>query len=848
MPIPVGSRFGPYEINNLIGAGAMGEVYRARDTRLNRDVAVKVLPKSFTEDPDRLRRFTLEAQSAGALNHPNILAIFDIGAQDGAPYMVSELLEGESLRARMTRGKLSATRAVDVARQIASGLAAAHGKGITHRDIKPENLFVTKDGRVKILDFGLAKVAPPATAEGTQATQGGGTEPGVVLGTLHYMSPEQVRGNPADHRSDIFSFGAVFYEMLTGVRPFRGESAVEAMNAILKDEPPEAPAGTPPALDRIARHCLEKEPDQRFQSASDIGFALESMSSGSQTSGAPAPPAEKTAPPGRWMRWALAATVLWAVVSTVWVFRTRSATASSPAFRRLTFRHGIVGSARFAPDGNTLVYSASWDGDTNQVYSIRLDSPEYHPPVIPGASLLGVSAAGEMALLLKPRTVAFTTVGMMARLPFSGGAPREVLDRVEWADWTPKDDLLVVRQGETGNQLEFPVGKVLYRTAGFISNPRFSPDGGRIAFLHHPRVNDDSGEVAVVDLAGKSQILAGGWRTAWGLAWMPTTGEIWLTAAPGGSKRELLAVSLDGKRRTILPQTGNLTLEDISKTGRVLLQSSSAQMRLRLVGPDGKDRDFSWLDWSLGTGIAADGSGVVFFESGEGAGNHPVSYYRKADGSPAVKLGVLSRPRLSPDGKSVLGFDTQSSEIAILPIGAGETKRLPVPGLTVTASDWLGGARGVVFAGNEAGKGARLYSIDIAGGKPRPITVEGVAGNPFVSPDGVYVTAVKSGQVILVPLAGGDPVVCAGLEPGERPSGWASDSTALYVMRRGSLPARVFKVNWKTGRRELWKEVTPRDTGGVSDISGIQIALDGKSYAYSYRQTLSQLHLVEGLR
>jgi dipeptidyl aminopeptidase/acylaminoacyl peptidase len=828
----------------------MGEVYRARDTRLNRDVAVKVLPRSFAEDQERLRRFTLEAQSAGALNHPNILAIYDIGTQDSLPYIVSELLEGEALRERLAGGKLSVGKAVDYARQIASGLAAAHTKGITHRDIKPENLFITRDGRVKILDFGLAKLTQPEVPSGTAATLAAGTEPGLVMGTLGYMSPEQVRGRPADARSDIFSFGAVFYEMLTGARAFRGESAVETMNAILKDEPAEAPAGTPLLLERIARHCLEKDPDQRFQAAGDIGFALESLS---QAAGPALPVAEKqTAAAGKWLRWALAGVVVACALTGVISFLAgaRSERRPSPTFRRLTFRHGVVGSARFAPDGNTLVYSASWDGDPTQIFSIRLDSPEYHPPVVPGASLLSVSAAGELALLLEPRTVAFTTIGTLARVPFSGGAPREVLEKVEWADWSPNGEPAIVRQGEKGNQLEFPVGKVLFRTAGFVSNPRFSPAGDRIGFIHHPRSNDDSGEVAVVDLAGQVRTLSRQWGSAWGLAWMPPTGEIWFTAAPGGSKRELLAVSLSGVQRTILPQTGNLTLEDISRSGRVLLNSLSQQMKLRFVGPEGKERDLSWLDWSLGTGIAADGSAVVFFESGEGAGEKAVSYYRKTDGSPAVKLGNISRPRLSPDGKAVVGLDSQEVELAVVPIGPGEARRLPLPGLTVGFVEWQRDARGVVLLGNEAGHGLRLYVMDLGGGKPRPITAEGVAaGTPLVSPDGKFVTAVQaSGQVILVPLAGGDPVICQGMEVGERPSAWTADGTALYVTRRGTLPARVYVVNWQTGRRELWKEVTPRDAAGVPDIGGIHVTPDGKSYAYSYRQTLSQLHLVEGLR
>ena len=835
----------------------MGEVYRARDTRLNRDVAIKVLPSSFAPDQEQLRRFTLEAQSTGALNHPHILAIYDFGTHEGLPYLVTELLEGESLRERLKRGKLGVPKSIDYARQIAAGLGAAHAKGIIHRDIKPENLFVTKDGRVKILDFGLAKVNStlPAAKDGTLSLE---TSPGAVLGTVAYMSPEQVRGQAVDHRSDIFSFGCVLYEMLSGQRAFAGPTPADTMSAILNEDPPELAnfeSALPPALDRMVRHCLEKNPEERFQSARDLTFALESLSQVSQSFSGSGMKSAISVKGGRRSlgRWALALGFLLLAATGVisYLLGVRSERRPPPVFQRLTFRRGEVSSARFAPDGNTLVYSASWEGDPTEIFSIRFDSPEYHPPVIPNASLLSVSSSGEMAVLLNPRTVAFQTTGTLARVPFSGGAPREVLEKVQWADWSPDGNLAIVRDGEKGNQLEFPIGKVLYRTAGFISNPRFSPTGDRVGIIHHVRANDDSGEVAVVDLNGQIKTLTQKWGSAWGLAWMKTTNEIWFTAAPGGSKRELLAVTMSGTQRTILPQTGNLTLEDISQSGRVLLNSLSQQMKMRFVGSGEKgQRDLSWMDWSLATGISKDGSAVVFFESGEGAGEHTVGYHRKTDGSPAVKLGNVSRPRLSPDGKSVVAIDESRDELAILPVGPGEAQRIHLPGFTLVFVEWLPDTRGVVFLANEANRGLRHYTLALSGGSPRSITPEGVTASvPVVSPDGKYIVAVSSsGQVLLFPITGGEPVICQGIEIGERPYSWSADGTLLYVMSRGSLPAKVYRVNWKTGQRDLWKEVAPPDAAGVPDISAPVITPDGLSYAYSYRQTLSQLHLVEGLK
>ncbi|HXM79850.1 MAG TPA: serine/threonine-protein kinase, partial [Thermoanaerobaculia bacterium] len=283
MAIAPGTRLGPYEILVPIGAGGMGEVYRAKDPRLGREVAIKVLPASFSFDPERLRRFEQEARAAGLLNHPNITAVYDIGTENQAPYVVTELLEGETLRGALAGGRLSARKAVDYALQIAHGLAAAHEKGIVHRDLKPENLFVTKDGRVKILDFGLAKLTHTEEGSGVTnlPTATAGTEPGVVLGTLGYMSPEQVRGRPADARSDIFSFGAILYEMLSGKRAFHGDSAADTMSAILREDPPELSVtnqNISPGLDRIVRHCLEKNPEQRFHSAHDLAFDLETLS------------------------------------------------------------------------------------------------------------------------------------------------------------------------------------------------------------------------------------------------------------------------------------------------------------------------------------------------------------------------------------------------------------------------------------------------------------------------------------------------------------------------------------------------------------------------------------------
>ena len=356
MELVAGARVGPYEVASLLGAGGMGEVYRARDLRLGREVALKVLPASVASDVDRLRRFELEAKAVAALNHPNILAVFDIGNDDGRSYIASELLEGESLRTRIAGSALPVRKALDYAIQIAHGLAAAHDKGIVHRDLKPENLFVTRDGRVKILDFGLAKLlpsesAPVSSQDFTLSQAVEGTTPGTLLGTVGYMSPEQVRLLPVDARSDLFSFGAILYEMLSGQRAFRGETPTDTMHAILRADPPELSLGqnTSPTITRVVRHCLEKSPDERFQSARDLAFDLQAITE-----------ASVVVPPAPWefrpfsLRPFATVGLLLASCAVFYLIGHRTSRTPPPSFQRMTFRSGLVFSARFGADGRQL--------------------------------------------------------------------------------------------------------------------------------------------------------------------------------------------------------------------------------------------------------------------------------------------------------------------------------------------------------------------------------------------------------------------------------------------------------------------------------------------------------------
>jgi len=861
MELAKGTKLGPYEIQSPLGAGGMGEVYRARDERLGREVAVKVLPGKVAGDPARLRRFEQEARAAGQLNHPNIMAVYDAGEHEGSPYVVFELLEGETLRQRMGGTALSSRRAVEYALQIAHGLAAAHEKGIVHRDLKPENVFVTRDGRVKILDFGLAKLTQNEADQsgGSQIpTMEAGTGPGVVMGTVGYMSPEQVRGRPADHRSDIFSFGTILYEMLSGRRPFEAESSVELMNAILKEDPPELSSTgktLSPGLDRIVRHCMEKSPEQRFQSARDLAFHLEALSGDS---------VERVALPAATRgskRIGLGVVLAIAAIAAVaglggglLMSRHGGAVHAPPEFRKITYREGTIFTARFAPDGDTVIYGAAWSGEPMKLYSARRAGGGSRALDLPPAEILSISKTGEMAILVGRRILTgWSSIGTLARVPLAGGAPKMVMEETSEAEWAPSGgDLAVARYVDGTFRLEYPPGKVLHQSSGWISNVRFSPDGRRIAFVDHPGFGDDLGHVAVVDLEGHVTSLTNDLANSNGLAWRPDGTEILYSAATGEGNGGLFAVGMGGGYRQILSTPSSVNLMDIADDGTFLF--SAVDRRRGIVGraeEASAEKNLSWMDWTRPVDISSDGNDLLLEEQGAGGGPRYSMFIRTLAGSPAVYLGDGLARALSPDGRWALSVPIDDPETLVLvPTGPGEKRTLKVAGLKVRMAEFHPDGERIFFLATREDGQRGVWSLPVDDGTPEQIVPADALPRGFsVSPDGTLLAEIGvDDSCFIYPLDGGKPRPVKGIEPNDILKRFSEDRRALYVAQENEVPAKVYEVDLQTGERRLLMSLQPADRAGVIGVDYIRLGPGAKSYVYSYRTYLSQLYVAEDIR
>ncbi|MDX6458517.1 MAG: eukaryotic-like serine/threonine-protein kinase [Acidobacteriaceae bacterium] len=872
----IGETISHYRVIEKLGGGGMGVVYKAEDTRLGRFVALKFLPDEVARQLPVLDRFRREARAASALNHPNICTIYDVGEEDGRAFLAMEYLEGQTLKHRIDGRPLPIDFVLDLGIQIADALDAAHAKGIVHRDIKPANIFITKTRQAKLLDFGLAKIDSRrdlnATANGD--TMKDLTSPGSALGTVAYMSPEQARGEELDGRTDLFSLGATLYEMTTGRPAFDGNTSAVIFESILNRNPVpphQLNPDLPPQFERILDRSLEKDRDLRYQSAAEMRAEMKILkrtldsqrtatAQSTSTSGSTAaPPAilPRAAKGGGLWPYAIAAAaaVLLAGLALGWFLHAANSRTQLPVYRQLTFRRGTVRSARFTPNGQSVVYGAAWEGKPTELFITSPESPQSRSLQRRGEELMSISSTSDIALLTNVNvTGTYTQSGTLARMPINGGGPREILEGVQWADWSPDGkQLAIVRDMGGKNRLEFPIGKVIHESPGWISNPRVSPDGDRVAFIEHPQPGDDSGGVHVIDRQGADKILTGNFLTVEGLAWAPDAKEIWYTSSTNvGNGRSLNAVSLSGHDRIIARVPASLQLEDISQNGLVLLSRQSWRRELSgLIAGTPKEQDFSWLDYSFPAEMAADGKRLLFDEEGVGGGGGYSIYLRKTDEESAVRLGDGESVSLSPDGKWVLGLTMSSpSQLILLPSGAGEPQQITHGSLYHSWARWLPDSQGIVFTAKQEGHGARIFVQKSISGSATPVSPEGI--DPLVialAPDGSQVAGVgPDGKAYLYSLTGGPTKPVSGFLPSEQPIEWSADGKSLYVYQPGEFPAKVYQLDLTTGKRTLWRSLAPADPAGVSQIGPIVMTPDGRSYIYGYHRTLSDLYLVEGLK
>ncbi|MCI0412087.1 WD40 repeat domain-containing serine/threonine protein kinase [bacterium] len=860
MTLQSGSRLGPYEIVAPLGVGGMGEVFRGRDSRLGREVAIKILPEGVSSNPDRLRRFEQEAHSASALNHPNIITIYDIGSVDSRSYIAMEFVDGKTFREILHTGGIVARKAVQIAAQLAEGLAKAHEAGIVHRDLKPENIMVTKDGYVKILDFGLAKLFQPAGDQVSALPTSAQTDAGLVLGTVGYMSPEQASGTDIDFRSDHFSFGAILYEMTTGKRAFQKTTAVETMAAIIREDPETlAAAGlhVPPPVKWIIERCLEKNAADRYASTKDLARDLQSIrdhfseivSSSDTAAAVPAPSIGKRRKLRRLFDVTAIALILALASALIYYVLRPSKTVVSTAlgYYRMTYRRGPIGSARFTPDGQTIVYSASFSGGGRELYQTRPDRAESRSLGIENAEIASISRTGEMLILMPGDK------RILSQVPLTGGLPRELAEQIYGADWSPDASTMAIsRWANDLSYLEFPPGKILYESAKRIDPIRVSAAGNAVAFVEHG-AGASNGVVVVIDNNGK-KITQSKELYPVGISWGPQDKEVWFTTIanePGGG-HELYGLDLSGAARLIQRFPGGTKLLDVASDGRALIGFTDVRTILMFHAQDQEERELSWLDNTEVVDFSPDGKKILMWERGEGSESPSGTIFlRGVDGSPAVRLAGGAPESFSPDGKWVLA-GVGAQKIILVPTGAGNARSFEYPEysdvFTIAA---MPDGKNVLAMGLKNKAETVLLMQNIDGGKPGFIATKGLRATPFsaISRDGEFLLMQNSeGKSFSFALATQAVTPIPELEPDEIPFQWTGDGSNVLVLNRFVLPSKVFKVNISTGERQLFREVRPPDLTGVTSIRSILFFRDETSFAYSYQRQLSTLYLVENLR
>jgi hypothetical protein len=841
MTLPDGSELGPYRIVTRLGVGGMGEVYRAHDDRLDRDVAIKILPADVADDPERLERFDREARASAALNHPNIVAVHDIGRTDAVTYVVMELLDGSTLHDELASRPPTPRKAVEWTIGVAEGLAAAHARGIVHRDIKPDNLIVTADGRIKILDFGIARFTAPEANTPDAETIVAGTEPGKVLGTAGYMSPEQVRGEAIDSRSDIFSLGAVLYEMLAGQRAFERDTAVETMNAVLTTDLPDL-TGTgqaiSPSLDRIVRRCIEKRAEDRFHSAHDLALALEAVS-GSGTQPELAIPAAAGAVRMSRMRLAAGAVVLIAATAALstWWAGVDPADTSLPEISQVTVRRGTIDAARFSSGGDSVVYSGRYGGALPAPFETHLSSPEARQ-IGPDGAMLFAASEGALALGLRPQLFSSLNVGTLATLPAGASAARELAELIASADFVVGGVAAVEVTGN-GSQLHFPLGTVVEESTDLLLFLRASPEGTAVAF--HPL----GGGIVVFDADGARTVADT--RRVTGLAWAPSGDRVWFSSRTGNGESTIWSFEPGAAPRQEWRAAGNVTIEDIAADGRVLVKRDQVHAGTLLISPQSEEPvDLSWLDQSTAIAMSPEANSLLLSAPGG-------FYLRDLDGSPAVRLGGGGPKALSADGELVISGDFRGESFTVTPVGVGTPRELAHPGVEGHFAWFHPDGRRLLFNGREAGGTWRYFAMNLDGSgdveRVGPDNLEHWVGQEPLTNDGEWILGypLPSRVVALYSLDSDETIPVQGLAPDDRVIRFTENDREVYVFNRDGLPVRIWRLDYRTGSRSLWREFMPADPGGIAGIPTVVMSADGRYIGFNYARTLSSLFVITGL-
>jgi len=834
-----------YRIERELGAGGMATVYLAHDPRHDRKIAIKVLRPELAAVIGA-ERFLSEIRTTANLQHPHILPLFDSGEVDGIVFYVMPFVEGESLRDRLNRERqLSIADAVRIATEVAGALEYAHRHGVIHRDIKPENILL-HDGQALVADFGIALAATSAGARMT--------ETGMSLGTPHYMSPEQAMGERnLDARTDVYALGCVLYEMLTGEPPFTGPSA-QAIVAKVMTEKPTRPSATrdtvPEAVEDAVLTALAKLPVDRFPTAAAFAAALAPDPRSPRPRSA-ASSGRRTRPVrGRLLAGVAALALLAAgVLAGRWAFG--RAAAKGFTYTQRTFHNQAIYNARYTPDGRTIVFSATSDGSEPELFVIRPEYLEQQSLGLTDTHLLSVSSKSELAVLVHAVFVRHRVFqGTLARVALGGGAPREILDSVREADWSPDGtELAIIHDVHGRDRLEYPIGTVLYEASGYLSDPRVSPDGRRVAFAEHPFRWDDRGTVRIVDRKGGPVVTTPAFSSVEGLAWRRETGELQFSASRNNLMMAAFVVTTGGRLRSGMSGPGNLTTQDISASGQLLLTRDNQPYRLMLkTRADSTERDVSWLDVSFGSHLSPDGSLLAFTDAGPDAGQYYDVMLRRTDGGKAARLGDGSAATFSPDGKWLVGlvFSTPP-RVVLYPTGSGAERQVDIGVFeSIGWADWFPDGQALLICGNHAHEASRCFRQPLAGGPPQPITPPGTTRG-LVSPDGREVLAF--GQSLghrRYPVAGGDGTPIPGLAADENVYRWSVDGQA--VLAGGMSSQTVERVDIRTGRRQPYLTFGGASAGASGGTYWLSLADDRGTYAYVTTPLLSELFTADGPR